>query len=111
MLANQLFMAVLAVNGIKVVMNTRSGNADSYKCFRYIPKGVMCSSSFLGCHSARNYDESIEYINKVLYLRPSKLLIYGKKDIIIENRLEMLGVNYRRMDDFRRSKTFRRECA
>ena len=101
MLANQLFMAVLAVNNIKVVMNTRSGLPQTDSCLDNIPKGVMCASGLLGCSKADDYFSASGYVDKILRLRPSKLVLYGKKDAITENALDTVGISYRRYDDFR----------
>lgn len=100
MLANQLFGAVLAVNGIKIIFNTRVGNNETISLLRNIPIGVMCSSGFLGCYNSKSEYESSQYIDKILSLLPSKLLIYGKKDEPTLTLLGNLGINYRRYDDF-----------
>ncbi len=102
MLANQLFMAILAVNGIKVVLNTRCGGLATVSCFRYLPKGIMCASGFLGCSNSRTTSEASIYVNKVLSLRPSKLLVYGKQDELVNQQLDTLGINYRYYEDFHR---------
>ena len=98
MLLNQLYMAVLAVNGIKVVANTRCGEADTIRYLGAIPHGVMWASGFLGCKGERSPSD-FSYIAKILALRPSKLLIYGKHDMIAESQLDRLGIDYRRYPD------------
>lgn len=98
-LLNHLYLAVLATNGVKILLNTRTGGLDSKGIFNNIPKGIMCISGFLGCDALKdNYDYS--YLNKIMALLPSKLIIYGKKDKIVENQLENMGVNYKYYDDF-----------
>lgn len=105
MLLNQLFMAVLAVNGIKVVSNTRSGSEASLVCFDSIPPGVMCASGTLGC-ATTSAPFDMGYITKLLRIRPSMVLLYGKPDPILESQLDLLGIPYRRYDDFHKvSKT------
>lgn len=102
LLFNQLFLAVLAVNGIKVVFNTRCGLDDSQVCFRNIPKGAMWISGFLGCRAADDYEQARIYVNKILRIEPGKLLIYGKQDRLINCQLGRNGVNYRYYEDFHR---------
>lgn len=102
MLANQLFMAVLAVNGIKVILNTRCGVSATESCFRHYPKKIMCASGFLGCSNSRTASEASIYVNKVLSLRPSKLLVYGKRDELVNQQMDTLGINYRYYEDFHR---------
>jgi hypothetical protein len=100
MLANQLFIAVLAVNGVKIVLNTRSGDKDTLSCFRYIPRGVVCASGFLGCEKSNDYWEAATYTDKVLGLMPDKLIIYGKQDRLIDEQLSVVGISYRYYEDF-----------
>lgn len=101
MLVNQLFMAILAVNGIKIVVNLRSGSKRSEQNFSNIPSGVMCSSGTLGCDGLSS-PADFDYASKILRVRPSKLLIYGKQDRLMEEQLNTLGVNFRRYDDAHR---------
>ena len=100
MLVNQLFGAVLAVSGVKIVFNTRIGNEKSISLLNDIPSGIMCSSGFLGCRNAATEFEAISYIDKILFLLPSKLLVYGKKDTYTFSLLENMGINFRRYEDF-----------
>lgn len=102
MLANQLFMAILAVNGIKVVLNTRCGILKTTECFRNMPRRIMCASGFLGCKNSKSLAEAALYVNKVLSLRPDKLMIYGKHDKMVNEQLDALGINYRYYEDFHR---------
>jgi hypothetical protein len=103
MLANQLFIAVLAVNGVKIVLNTRSGNKDTLSCFRHIPRGVVCASGFLGCKKSNDYWEAATYTDKVLGLMPEKLIIYGNRDQLIDEQLNATGIAYRYYEDFHTS--------
>ena len=102
LLANQLYAAVLAVNGIKLVANTRCGSKLTQKYLRHIPRNVAWASGFLGCRKASNPLETTEYINKILSLLPSKLIIYGKQDSAVNKQLDVLGINYRYYEDFHR---------
>jgi hypothetical protein len=101
MLLNQLFMAILAVNGVKVVLNTRSGSEDSLKNFSHIPKGVMCASGTLGCENLTTYTD-YSYLQKILFLQPSKLILYGKSDRVAEAQLATMGIDFKRYDDVHR---------
>ena len=100
-LLNQLFLAVLAVNKIKIVFNTRSAGLDSSMSFRNIPLGVMAASGFLGC-SLNDSELDVSYLIKILTLLPDKLLIYGKHDKKVEHQLDIMGINYRVYVDFHR---------
>lgn len=99
MLLNQLFMAVLAANGIKVVLNLRCGSSSTLSCFDSVPSGVMCASGTLGCAPTES-PLDMTYLVKLLRVRPSAVLLYGKPDPIMEDQLALAGIPYRRYDDF-----------
>jgi hypothetical protein len=101
MLANQLFLAVLAVNGVKVVFNTRCGSANTQKCFHNIPRNAMWISGFLGCSTAKSFYEADIYVAKILRLLPCQLIIYGKHDHRIDSELNMIGLDYYYYADYR----------
>lgn len=101
MLVNQLFLAVLACNDIKIIMNARIGSPQSVENLKDFPKGLIWATSFLGCDKLKSeYD--FTFISKVLHILPSKLLIYGKHDIIAENQLSNMGIDYRVYADMHR---------
>lgn len=100
MLCNQLFIAILAINGIKIVMNTRNGKKDTLQNFNSIPFNIIWASSLLGCVKASNRIESIAFIDKILYLLPSKLILYGKHDYMFLEEFNNLGFKYRTYEDF-----------
>lgn len=101
-LANHLFAAYLAVNGVKIVCNTRTGGLPPSYCFDNIPRGVMCASGFLGCQNAQRFHDAALYMDKILTVLPGKLLIYGKRDLFVDMQLDRLGINYRYFMDFHR---------
>ena len=98
-LVNRLFMAILAINGIKVIINTRIGDTQDFSTLQYLPHMVMCASGFLGCDKASEYD--MTYLAKILYLRPSFLLVYGKCSEIEREKLRRFGFKYRVYPDYR----------
>lgn len=101
MLVNQLFLAVLACNGVKIIMNARIGSPQTVENLKTVPKDVIWATSFLGCDKLKSeYDFS--FISKVLRILPSKLLIYGKHDKTAENQLSNMGILYRVYTDMHR---------
>lgn len=98
MLLNQLFGAVLAVNGIKIIANTRCGSPQSQRYLQAIPKRVTCTSGSLGC-APINSPEDYSFTAKILAMQPKVLLIYGKRDRVAEDQLATLGLNVRRYSD------------
>ena len=97
---NQLFTMILAVNGIKIILNTRSGGLQLSTAFKTIPKGIAVSSGFLGC--SRLSEDDLSYIGKILFLLPCMVLIYGKHDLFAEEQLDRLGFMYKIYPDTHR---------
>lgn len=95
MLLNQLFMAVLAVNDVRVVANLRTGSRETFKHLDAIPQNVMWAAGFLGCAPLQG-DEDSFFLEKVLRVRPSKLILYGRQDKTAEEQLDRFGINWRR---------------
>lgn len=97
-LLNQLFTAVLAANEVKVVANLRVGSAASLECLDTIPRGVLCASGTLGCNPTESQLD-LSYSAKLMRVRPSGLLIYRRKDAIMEEQADILGIPRRRYPD------------
>lgn len=98
MLANQLYMAAVAVNNVKVIPNLRNGLPMTVDCFEAIPSNVIWASSSLGCDGVHGALDS-SFLAKVLAVRPSTLLLYGKRDRTAELQLHTMGIHYRHYDD------------
>lgn len=64
-LLNQLFIAVLAVSGIKVIANLRCGSKDTLSALDAIPHGVLCATGTLGCGLIAS-SEDLSFIQKYL---------------------------------------------
>ena len=101
MLLNLTSTCILAVNGIKIALNTRTGY-DYINSFEGTPKGIVVASSFLGCSNSKDVIDCQDYLNKVLYLLPKKMLLYGKRDLIVEEQLNNIGISYKVYKDFHR---------
>ena len=98
---NQLAMAVLAVNGIKIVCNTRAGTSETLEMFRYIPSNVMVASGFRGGVPQRVRHIGYIYLSKVLILRPSYVLIYGSCVKSVLEQLDLMGISHKEYKAFR----------
>ena len=48
------------------------------------------------------------YAEKLMRIRPSMVLLYRKPDFIMEDQLALIGIPYRRNDDFHRLSKKRR---
>ena len=98
---NMLFTMILAINGIRIILNTRCGGIESYTAFKSIPKEITVSSGFLGCD--RLCENDFSYISKIVFLFPCKVLIYGKHDLVAEEQLDRFGFVYKVYPDTHRS--------
>lgn len=109
MLLQQLFMAVLAVNGVRVVANLRTGNARSAENLNDVPKGVMWAAGFLGCAEEDPLD--YRFVSNTLRVMPSKFVVYGPEDETALEKLDMTGFGYRIYDDYHKlSKKYKRSA-
>ena len=101
MFLTQLAMAVMACNGIKVVLNTRTGGTCTREMLGIMPRGVMVASGFLGGDS--KYDKAdFSYVAKMLRLMPAVILIYGSCSAKLQEKLDRVGLNCVVYTDFRR---------
>jgi len=99
-LLNQMIMAVFAVNGIKIILNTRTGSKETRDMFKYMPKNIIVASGFRG--GTRKYEKlNYTYIAKILSIRPSQLLIYGKCHKLVLNNIYKMGIDCIVYPDFR----------
>ena len=92
-LLNQLFNAVLAVNGIKLVQNLRIGLPSTLSCLFSVPEGVMAASGTLGCSLTAEGDFS--YAVKLHTLKPSGVILYGRQDGIMAKQLSAACIPHR----------------
>lgn len=98
MLVNALFTAVLAVNGIKVVANIRHAGPETLDCLDWIPSDVLVATSTLGCDQTRSALD-MDFVEKLLRVRPRGILLYGKKDELMEAQAARFAIPVRRYDD------------
>lgn len=98
MLVNQLYTAILAVNDIKVIQNLRCGSPETITCLKRVPSGVMCATSTLGCANTES-ELDLSFAEKLFAVRPSKLLLYGKRDPIMENQADIAGIPHKTYSD------------
>lgn len=97
-LVNQLFIATLGIQGIKIVENLRIGGEESIECLNNFPPGVPCATSTLGCQRTTSLADT-RFTEKLLAIRPSIVYLYGKEDTIMEHQLELTGTPYLRFPD------------
>lgn len=100
---NKLLDAYFALNGIKVLPNFRiSGKLSSLQVFHIYPPKTWYAVGTLGCakgHIAEN-ETLLRY--KLIFARPSHLLVYGVIKEEYKKILESNGIPYTVFEDYAR---------
>lgn len=98
---SQLATAFVAMSGQKILPNFRIGNLQTLFALESYPKNIPYIVGTLGC--AKRYDPLHAFIfkTKMLFTRPSHLLIYGHLRKEYEKLLQELGIPYTLIPDFR----------
>lgn len=89
-LANQLFIALLGAQGVKIVQNLRIGSEKSLQCLSNTPQGIPCATGTLGCARTKSPADT-RFTEKLLSVRPSIVYLYGKEDDVMRSQLELTG--------------------
>lgn len=99
MLLNQLYMAILALNKIKIIANSRIGNEKSIENFRGIPKNVPWCASFFGGKPQKE-EYNFEFLAQMMSVRPSIVLLFGKREPVVEEQLSRMGIPHKAYADY-----------
>ena len=99
MLLNRLSIAFLAYNRVPIIANSRCGGQGSLDNFETHPNDVVWASSTLGCMNLAS-PEDLSYLSKMLTLRPSAVMLYGKTDRLMVEQLNRMGILWCTYPDF-----------
>lgn len=99
MLLNRLSIAFLAYGGVPSIANSRCGDRGSWVNLEAHPSGVVWASSTLGCANLAS-PEDLSYLTKMLSLRPSAVMLYGKTDRLMIEQLSRMGIRWYACPDF-----------
>lgn len=102
LLLNKLADAFLAVNGVKLLPNFRTGCLDTFDVLAIYPPNTWYSVGLLGCSRGRVKINSMYLRTKLLVTNPDMLIFYGKLKPEYAYILDEYGVKYKVFTDFQR---------
>lgn len=98
---NKIVDCYLAVNGVKILPNFRVGDVTSISVILNYPKDIPYAVGALGCKRGASYIDEAILRAKIIYARPSRLLIYGEPRDDGIRILRDFGVPFNVYKDFR----------
>lgn len=102
-LLSQMITVWFAVNGIKIIPNLRTGDYSTFNCLRVFEVNNIFCMGALGCWHKKVFLEDLVYLKiKLMIVRPSYLLIYGKLEKDFLEFLENQDIPFKNFYDFRR---------
>lgn len=107
LLLNALINAYMALNGIHILPNWRTGNLNTLEILNIYPVNSVFAVGCLGC-GKRNFKENEIILRmKLLISRPKFLIYYGSLRKRYRKILEEIGIPYRILLDYR-TRSYRR---
>ncbi len=102
LLLSKLADAFLAVNGVKLIPNFRTGCLDTFGVLSIYPPNTWYSVGALGCGRGRIKINEMYLRTKLVVTNPDMLIYYGKLKPEYAQILEEYGVHYKVFTDFQR---------
>lgn len=101
-LLNKLADAFLAVNGVKIMPNFRTGCPETMSVLSIYPKNSWYTVGALGCGKGRVKINEFYLRTKLIIANPDKLIYYGKLKAEYSAILMEYNVPYETFDDYQR---------
>lgn len=98
---NQMAAIYLALNGVKLIGNLRTGDFNTYDALNSYPTNVPFFTGTLGCTRQNDKGDICSFEQKILISSPSKCWLYGNNDKQVTNVLKDHNVSYDVFSDFR----------
>lgn len=102
LLLSKLADAFLAVNGVKLLPNFRTGCLETFDVLSIYPSNTWYSVGTLGCGRGKIKINSMYLRTKLLVTNPDMLIFYGKLKPEYAQILEEYGIAYKVFTDFQR---------
>lgn len=102
LLLSKLGDAFLAVNGVKLIPNFRTGSLDTFEVLSIYPPNTWYSVGALGCGRGRIKINMMYLGTKLVLTNPDMLIYYGKLKPEYARILDEYGVKYKVFTDFQR---------
>jgi len=108
-LLSQLITLYIAIQGNKIIPNFRIGSLETIEALNsYSTNSIFCVGS-LGCSRKVSEFNITQFKSKVFYIRPKKLLYYGKVLSQYKEFLKDIDVPYKAYVDFRTESYLQKE--
>jgi hypothetical protein len=101
-LINKLADAYLAVNGVKIMPNFRTGSLNTFDVLSTYPANSWFTVGALGCSNGHYSLNELYLREKIIITNPNMLLYYGKLLPIYQNIIDEFGIDYKVFPDFQR---------
>lgn len=102
LLLSKLADAFLAINGVKLMPNFRTGCLDTFEVLSIYPPNTWYSVGALGCGRGRIKINEMYLRTKLIVTNPNMLIYYGKLKPEYAHILDEYGVQYKVFADFQR---------
>lgn len=102
LLLSKLADAYLAINGVKIMPNFRTGCFETFDVLSIYPPNTWYSVGALGCGKGRIKINKLYLRTKLLCTNPGMLLYYGKLKKEYSDIIEEFGVPYKVFTDHQR---------
>jgi hypothetical protein len=99
---NMMANVFLALNGVKIMPNFRTGCLDTMEILQCYPKNTWFTVGTLGCAQGRIKINEMYLRTKLILTNPDMLIYYGKLKPEYRKILEEFGVGYKVFADFQR---------
>lgn len=101
-LLNMMVNAYLAINGIKIMPNFRTGCLETMHVLNHYPQGSWYAVGALGCARGHVRLNEMYLRTKIILTDPNMLIYYGKLKPEYESILNEMGIPYKVFPDFQR---------
>lgn len=102
LLLNKLADAYLAINGVKLIPNFRTGCLETFDVLSIYPANTWYSVGALGCGKGKIKINEMYLRTKLLVANPDMLIYYGKLKSEYAHILDEYEVKYKVFTDFQR---------
>lgn len=98
---NQMAAIYLAINGVKLIGNFRTGDHSTYSALRSYPNGTPFYIGTLGCIKKKDSSDIFCFEQKILLSRPKECWLYGNENKQITSILKENNIKYEVFKDYR----------
>lgn len=98
---NQMASIYLALNGIKLIGNFRTGDHTTYETLYSYPENIPFFVGTLGCSRKNDESDAYGFEQKILIGAPKECWLYGCEDKLVTRILKDYKISYKVFKDYR----------